>query len=132
MKTSSLLLLLLVALAGLPLAARSQGTKVTAATVAKNKYYTVINPGEAITIYKYVHKAHVPREADKYGPKYFFTTPASDVLQPLTKDNLKAAYPENHPFHDALDATFNDDKDLIKYDTFHKMYKINWLLKNRS
>jgi hypothetical protein len=110
--------------------AYGQENKVTTETVAKNKSYTIINSGEAIVIYKYIHKAHAPREADKYGPKYFFSTPASNVVLPLTKDNLKATYPDNHPFHDALDANFKDEADLTRYDNFHKMYKVNWLLKN--
>lgn len=59
----------------------------------------------------------------------FFTQPA-DVLQDLTKENLKKAFPENHIFHDAQDANFKEDKDLTAYDKFYKMYKINWLLKN--
>lgn len=103
--------------------------KLTAKTATVNKGYSIINAGEAIIIYKYVHRAHSPKEAEKYAPKYFFTTSASDVLQPLTIDNLKKAFPNNHPFHDALDATFKEDKELASYDNFHKMYKINWLLK---
>lgn len=110
--------------------AQGQENNTTTEMAAKNKSYKIINSGETIVVYKYVHKAHVPREADKYGPKYFFSTPASNVLRPLTKDNLKAAYPTNHAFHDALDANFKDDADLTRYDNFHKMYKINWILKN--
>ncbi len=85
-----------------------------------------------MVMYKYQHQAHAPKEAGKYLPKYFFTTASSDVLQPLTKDNVKKAFPENHAFHDALDATLKSDADLINYDTFHKMYKINWLLQQHS
>ena len=44
--------------------------------------------------------------------------------------NLKNAFPENHGFHDALDTNFKEDTELINYDAFHKMYKINWVLKN--
>ncbi|OQP63803.1 hypothetical protein A3860_22965 [Niastella vici] len=103
--------------------------KLTSKTATVNKGYSIINAGEAITIYKYVHRAHSPKEAEKYEPKYFFTTSASEILQPLTLENLKKAFPNNHPFHDALDATFKGDKELTSYDNFHKMYKVNWLLK---
>jgi len=92
----------------------------------------VINPGETIIMYKYMHKAHSAKEVDKYAPKYFFTTKSSDILVPLTKDNLKKAFPSNHPFHDAIDASFNKDEELTNYDDFHKMYKINRLLLNDS
>jgi len=110
----------------------AQKESLTNKTATKEKGYTVLNAGEAIVIYKYQHPSHSPKEAEKYGPKYFFTTGSSNELQPLTKTNLKKAFPENHPFHDALDATFKEDKELTLYDNFHKMYKVSWLIKNHS
>jgi hypothetical protein len=107
----------------------AQTKSLTSKTATKSKGYAVLNPGEEITIYKYVHRAHSPKEAEKYAPKYFFTTSTSDELQPLTKANLKKAFPDNHPFHDALDANFKEEKELYTYDDFHKMYKVNRLLK---
>ena len=112
--------------------ASAQKDELTTKTATKKMGYTVINPGEAITIYKYVHAAHSPKETEKYAPKYFFVTKTTDVLQELTIINLKKISPENHPFHDALDANFKEDKELNAYDSFHKMYKINWLLKENS
>lgn len=112
--------------------AKAQDETVTSATATKAKGYKILNKEGPLTIFKYEHGAHLTKEAGKYAPKYFFTTVSSDILQPLTKDNLKKAFPENHPFHDALDATLKYDDDLTQYDTFHKMYKINWLLKEHS
>ena len=106
--------------------------KLTTKTVAKNLNYKVVNSAEEILIYKYADPSHPPKEAQKYVPTYFFVMSSSDELIPLSKMNLKKAYPVNHPFHDALDANFKEDKELINYDEFHKMYKINWLLKNHS
>lgn len=108
----------------------AQKDQLTSKTATKSKGYTVINPGEAITIYKYVHRAHSPKEAEKYAPKYFYTTQSSDVLKELTKTNLKKEFPENHAFHDALDANFKEDAELTAYDDFHKMYKVTWILNN--
>ena len=108
----------------------AQKDRLTTKTATKKMGYTVLNPGEVITVYKYVHAAHSPKETEKYAPKYFFVTKASDVLQPLTKTNLKKAFPENHTFHDGLDANFKEDKELASYDDFHKMYKINWIYKS--
>jgi hypothetical protein len=105
---------------------------LTGTTATETKGYTIINKGEQVTIYKYVHGAHSPKEAEKYAPTYFFSTASASELQPLSKANLKKAFPENHPFHDALDATFNSDNDLTAYDTFHKMTKLNWLLKQHG
>lgn len=91
-----------------------------------------MNPNEAIVLYKYQHAAHSPKEAEKYVPKYFFTTKSSDVLKELTKDNLKKAFSANHSFHDAIDANFQVDAELINYDDFHKMYKVNRILQSNS
>jgi hypothetical protein len=105
--------------------ASAQKQAITSETATKEKGYTVLNPGELIIIYKYQHLSHSPKEAEKYAPKYFFTTSSSNVLKELTKMNLKKAFPNEHAFHDALDAQFREDKELISYDDFHKMYKVN-------
>ncbi|HLG38010.1 MAG TPA: hypothetical protein VI461_00030 [Chitinophagaceae bacterium] len=110
----------------------TQKATVTSKTASASKEYTVLNPGETILLYKYVHAAHSAKEADKYAPKYYFTTPSSDVLMELTKNNLKNAFSTNHAFHDALDANFSKDQELINYDDFHKIYKINRLLQNND
>jgi hypothetical protein len=106
--------------------------EITSTTATTSRGYTVVNPGEAITVYKYMHPSHSPKENERYGPKYYYTTGSSVVLKELTKANLKKEFPENHPFHDALDANFKQDAELTNYDDFHKMYKINWLLQNNN
>jgi hypothetical protein len=103
----------------------AQVENATTKTATKKMGYKIMNPGQQITIYKYVHASHSPKETEKYAPKYFFATKSSDALQELTKENLKKAFPDSHPFHDALDANFKEDKDLINYDSFHKMYKLS-------
>ena len=125
-------LLTAVALCLLFTEAKAQQEGITSKTATASKGYTVLNKDGAVTLFKYVHKIHSPKEAEKYTPKYFFTIASSDVLQPLTKDNVKKAFPTNHPFNDALDATIRSDSELTEYDTFHKMYKINWLLKEHA
>jgi uncharacterized protein (DUF305 family) len=129
------ILLLILAGSLVQLTQSCSGTQkgtVTSKTASVSNGYTVMNPQEAIIIYKYEHLGHSAKEADKYVPTYYFTTASSDVLLKLTKANLKKAYPTNHPFHDAIDANFTKDEELINYDDFHKMYKINRLLLNDS
>ncbi|MBI1781182.1 MAG: hypothetical protein HYR66_07400 [Sphingobacteriales bacterium] len=92
--------------------------------------YTILNPGEQLLMYVYQHPAHSGKEADKYSPTYYFTTDVASTPQALTKENLKTAFPDYHKFHDALDANFKRDNELYAYDRFHKMYKLNWILKN--
>ena len=90
--------------------------------------YGILNSGADLLVYFYQHPAHSPKTAGQYPPKYFFSRGPASALKELTKLNLKTTYPDNHKFHDALDANFKEDNDLHEYDTFHKMYKINWLL----
>ncbi|MEO5999167.1 MAG: hypothetical protein ABIN89_20505 [Chitinophagaceae bacterium] len=126
-KLISLLLLSVGLMVSLKLVAQKKG--VTTQTATKSKGYTIINSGEQpITIYKYVPGLYPPKEAEKNAPQYFFATKSSDELKELTKENLKSAFPDKHTFHDALDATFPKDDDLMTYDKFHKMYKINHLV----
>ena len=60
--------------------------------------------------------------------EYFFSVGAAGQIVPLTRPNLKRAFPDNHGFHDALDQTFRADAELVQYDDFHKMFKVNRLL----
>lgn len=95
-----------------------------------SKEYQVLNPDKPMLLYVYNHPSHSPKETAKYVPAYFFSTHVASSPQPLTKANLKAAYPEDHKFHDELDAQFKDDGSLYAYDNFHKMYKLDWVVKN--
>jgi len=45
--------------------ASAQKEELTTKTATKKMGYTNINPGEAITIFKYVHAAHSPKETEK-------------------------------------------------------------------
>lgn len=60
--------------------------------------YTIIDRNETMTIYKYLPVADSTRGIEDHSPKYFFTTPASGVLQPMTQANLKKAFPNKQPF----------------------------------
>jgi hypothetical protein len=97
-----------------------------------NKEYKVLNPGEPILIYVYQHAAHTGKDIHRglYLPEYYFSKDVASPPQSLTLTNVKATFPENHKFHDALDAQFKSDKELYAYDSFHKMYKLNWIIKN--
>lgn len=58
---------------------------------------------------------------------YFFSLEGGKPA-PLTLDNLKNAFPNNHKLHDALTAQFKDDFELSSFDSFHKKYKVNHIL----
>ena len=59
---------------------------------------------------------------------YSFSVGSGGKVLPLTLDNLKWAFPDNHAFHDSLDQMFGGGQDLALYDQFHKMFKVNRLL----
>lgn len=60
--------------------------------------------------------------------EYYFSVGADGQVRPLTSKNLKQAFPDNHRFHDSLDATFRGRDEVSEYDEFHKMFKVNRLL----
>lgn len=92
---------------------------------SNNQHYPIVNPGEALLLYK-VEQAAVGKNPG-YVRLYFSPT-ASDPIQPLTLLAVKKAFPNNHRFHDLLDAQFQSG-DLAAYDAMHRMTKLNWLLR---
>ena len=60
--------------------------------------------------------------------KYYFSIKGDGKLIELTKENLKYAFPDNHKFHDMLDAQFKDNSNIAEFDSFHNMFKVNHLL----
>jgi hypothetical protein len=64
--------------------------------------------------------------------EYFFSVSPDGVLQPLTIENLKNAFPDDHHFHYSIDANFKSDRELMAYDKFQKCYKIKYLFKKET
>lgn len=89
-----------------------------------DKHYQVMNPMEKILLYVIEIPGSKGQSKQDY---YYFSASASGEIKELTLDNLKRAFPDNHKFHDALDAEFGSGNDLVLYDSFHKMYKVNRL-----
>jgi hypothetical protein len=93
---------------------------------ASNLEYQIL---EAKELYIYAREVSVG-----YGkgiqnvPKYYFSAGPEGQILALTIENLKQAFPDNHRFHDSLDATFGAGQTLAEYDEFHKMFKVNRLL----
>lgn len=91
------------------------------------KHYEVLNPKETILLYKI---EVLPSKNQKGITSYFFSVSATAEVKELTLTNLKKAFPDNHKFHDALDAEFKSDDELAIYDSFHRVYKVNRLYSN--
>lgn len=56
--------------------------------------------------------------------QYYFSTKGDGKLMSLTINNIKQAFPNNHKFHDMIDAQFQITN-IWEYDTFHKTFKVN-------
>jgi hypothetical protein len=94
----------------------------------QRKVYPIVNPGEAILIYKVAIPSMGKNQPAQ--TKWYFSKDAASPIQPLTINNLVQAFPDNHAFHDTLMAEFKTDADLPKYDAAHKMMRINRLFLN--
>jgi hypothetical protein len=92
-----------------------------------NHSYQVLNSNAALLLYK----RKIPT-SPKEGPgdqfKYYFSANKGD-LQTLTAWNVKQAFADHPTLPDQIDALFKRDAELLTYDSFHKMYKLEWLLK---
>lgn len=92
---------------------------------AENTDYHLIEKGDVWLYKKLMVKA--PKGGAEPNLNFFAVTGEGKPI-PLTTENLKKAFPENHKFHDALSAQFANEKDLMVYDSFHKKTKLNHLL----
>ena len=90
-----------------------------------NQHYPILNPGKAILLCK----VEQPAVGKNSGYVHLFFSPtAAAPIQPLTLLAAKKAFPNNHRFHDLLDAQIQNG-DLTAYDAMHHMTKLNWLLR---
>ena len=85
----------------------------------------IFNPDEELLLYRVTQLVvgKNPGREDVY-----FSASATAPIQALTLLNVKRAFPDNHRFHDLLDAQIGNG-DLTAYDQMHRMTKINWLLR---
>ncbi|MDX2060074.1 MAG: hypothetical protein SFV24_19860 [Gemmatimonadales bacterium] len=84
----------------------------------------------ATPIYLYAHeRTVVVGKTRRIVTDYGFSVSVVDSVRPLSMDALKAAYPENHRFHDLLDLAFRNNDELMQYDDFHHEYRVARLLR---
>ena len=77
----------------------------------------------------YAHDVRVSQGRGSHSVReYFFSAGPDGPVLALTLENLKQAFPDNHKFHDSLDATFGARQTLAEYDEVHKMFEVNQLL----
>jgi hypothetical protein len=99
--------------------------------VYENKSYQILDT-VAFYLYSRYQNTDKPKgEALIKKWAYFFSRDAGSPIELLTVDNLMRAFPNNHPFHYAIEAHFRNDQELIGYDNYLKCYKLKYLY-NRS
>lgn len=80
-------------------------------------------------LYEREYQISMGKSGWRRATEHAFSTSARDSVRPLTVDALKRAYPDNHRFHDLLDRAFRSNEELIRYDDFHREYRVARLLR---
>jgi hypothetical protein len=96
----------------------------------KDGCYTLLNPTENIQLYEVTQNP--ASKGNAATKKYYFSRDARSDVQELSMDNLKAAFTDNRSFLDALNNQVGTDSELLAYDGFYKMYKLNRIYKANS
>jgi hypothetical protein len=100
-----------------------KGCEAEVVRIFQGTNFYLLNPGENIPIYKEV--MYAVGKGNTTRVKYCFSrSPVSEILG-LTIENLKAAFPDNNQFGDAIDAHFKDDSDLYAYNDMIKSFELN-------
>ncbi len=102
-------------------------TRITPEVAATLPQFKVLNPNDEIVIFRYGRRPVSGKEVAAYKPRYYFATSRSRYIQPLTRSNLKNAFPGNTDFHEELDNHFKNDRELVEYEHHHDMFKVNRL-----
>lgn len=77
-----------------------------------------------------IYKAEQPGNKQtgfKPSVSYYFSDGVEGEVYSLSLDNLKRTF-KDQPAFDIIDTNFQTDSDLIKYDNYHHMFRINRLL----
>ena len=93
----------------------------------QNQLYQISEVGHLIVYQQGDSHTTLGEELNSFATFYFSLNLSSPML-PLNLDNLKHAFPENHQFHDLLDANFSGGQPVSSFDDFHNTYKVNRIL----
>jgi hypothetical protein len=93
----------------------------------KNEGYRIIDTAGFFLYYQYKTEQAVKGKGAVKTDICYFSTKGDNTILPLTIDNLKKSFPDNHRFHYAIEVMFKSDKDLLAYDNNLKMYKLKYI-----
>jgi len=94
--------------------------------IYQDKEYLIIDKG-AITVYQITVKSSTnPRSNQTVTKtKYFFSEDVGSPLKELTLKNVETSFISNKKFHDLIDLQFKSDAELLIYDDYYKMLRLN-------
>jgi len=94
--------------------------------IYQNKEYLIKDKG-AITVYQITEKSQTSPKRNQTVSKtmYFFSEDANSPLKGLTLKNVETSFTSNKKFHDLIDLQFKSDADLLIYDDYYKMLRLN-------
>lgn len=96
-----------------------------------DRAYRILNAGDPIILYKYGEPQADPiKNPPVQMNRYYFSTNETNSPVNLTRRNLKAAFPDNKAFQDAIDKNFRSDDELTRLDKGTTKYTIVRLLEN--
>lgn len=97
------------------------------------EYYQLQDKGSVwIYIQQNVQSGSPKTGGSKTITTYYFSKEGNTEIKELTLLNIKAAFPDNHMLHDAIDVQFKSDISLTEFDQFHKNYKINHFIESQG
>jgi len=79
-----------------------------------------------------LQSGNAKNSTSKYVTSYYFSKDGDGKILELTPNNVKAAFPDNHKLHDAIEMQFPTAASISEFDEFHKKFKINHFLEAQA
>lgn len=88
----------------------------------------LLNPGDKVLIYKRI--GGMQSSGSRINvTNYYFSVGVEGLLQKLTIRNIKTAFADNKYFQQLVDENFKYNTDLARFDDWHNMYQLSWIIK---
>jgi hypothetical protein len=95
--------------------------------IYQNKDYEIIDKG-AFPVYQTLETTNTVNLKNKQTitkTKHYFSEDASSTIKELTLKNIETSFLSNKKFHELIDLYFKSNEDLLIYDDYYKMLRLN-------
>jgi hypothetical protein len=92
--------------------------------IYNNKEYEIVDKS-GILVYKILETTTTGPKHYITKTKYLFSEDSGSPLKDFTLKNIETSFINNKKFHDAIDLYFKSDADLLIYDDYYKMLRLN-------